>query len=142
MAIGLRWRLLAAIGDNGKSGGATHRMETGGFRRFQKEERRRLWRTLMYQKMDAGDGADLNRLLTELHAKRRWLDEVIRGLEEVIQSPELKFVTAITEVFGEEDSPRPKIDLETGRKRRLSRLASRITGSRNRPGGSTGAGQG
>ena len=90
----------------------------------------------MYQKMDAGDGVDLNRLLTELHAKRRWLDEVIRGLEEVLQSPELKFVTAIAEVFGEEDSPRPKIDLETGRKRRLSRLASRITSSKNRPGGS------
>lgn len=81
----------------------------------------------MYQKMDAGEGVDLNRLLTELHAKRRWLDEVIRGLEDVVQSPELKFVTAITEVFGEDHGPRPKIDLENGGKRRLSRLASKVS---------------
>ena len=84
----------------------------------------------MYQKMDAGEGVDLNRLLTELHAKRRWLDEVIRGLEEVLDSPELKFVTAITEVFGEDQSPRPKIDLEAGRQRRLSRLASKVARSK------------
>ena len=81
----------------------------------------------MYQKMDAGEGVDLNRLLTELHAKRRWLDEVIRGLEEVVQSPELKFVTAIREVFGGDHGPMPKIDLETGRKRRLSRLAAKVS---------------
>ena len=85
----------------------------------------------MYQNMDAGEGVDLNRLLTELHAKRRWLDEVIRGLEEVVQSPELKFVTAITEVFGGDHGPMPKIDLETGGKRRLSRLASKVSKPKN-----------
>jgi hypothetical protein len=93
----------------------------------------------MYQKMDAGEAVDLNRLLTELHAKRRWLDEVIRGLEEVLDSPELKFVTAITEVFGEDQSPRPKIDLEAGRQRRLSRLASKVAKSKAAQGGSAGA---
>lgn len=92
----------------------------------------------MYQNMDAGEGVDLNRLLTELHAKRRWLDEVIRGIEEVLNSPELKFVTAITEVFGEDDGPRPKIDLEAGRQRRLSRLASKVAKSRAALGGSAG----
>lgn len=85
----------------------------------------------MYQKTDTGEGVDLNRLLTELHAKRRWLDEVIRGLEDVVQSPELKFVTAITEVFGEDHGPMPKIDLETGRKRRLARLASKVSRPKN-----------
>lgn len=80
----------------------------------------------MYQNTDAGAGVDLNRLLAELHAKRKWLDEVIEGLEEVLRSPEIKFVTAITEVFGEEDSPRPKIDLESSGKRRLSRLATKV----------------
>lgn len=92
----------------------------------------------MYQKMDAGEGVDLNRLLTELHAKRRWLDEVIRGLEEVLDSPELKFVTAITEIFGEDQGPRPKIDLEAGGQRRLSRLASRVTKPKAAQGGSAG----
>ena len=86
----------------------------------------------MYQKMDTGEEVNLNRLLTELHAKRKWLDEVIRGLEEVLRSPELKFVTAITEVFGENDGPQPKIDLETGRKRRLSKLATQIGRTRSR----------
>jgi hypothetical protein len=93
----------------------------------------------MYQNTDAGEGVDLNRLLTELHAKRRWLDEVICGLEEVLTSPELKFVTAITEVFGEDHSPRPKIDLESGRQRRLSRLASKVVRSKPAQRGSAGA---
>jgi len=86
----------------------------------------------MYRKIDPDNGINLNRLLTELHAKRRWLDEVIRGLEEVVESPELKFVTAITEVFGEDQTPRPKIDLEAARKRQLSRLAAKVGRTKNR----------
>lgn len=79
-----------------------------------------------------GEGVDLNRLLAELHAKRKWLDEVIRGLEEVSRSPELKFVAAITEIFDEERGSQPKVDLLSRQKRRLARLAARVSHSKSR----------
>ena len=77
-----------------------------------------------------GDGANLDRLLNELHAKKRWLDEVISGLEKALRSPDMQFVTLIAKTFGEESSSRPKVDLMSRHQRKLARLASRVTSSR------------
>lgn len=73
------------------------------------------------------DGANLDRMLNELHAKKRWLDEVISGLEKALRSPDMQFVTSIAKTFGEESSARPKVDLMSRQKRKLARLASRVT---------------
>jgi hypothetical protein len=72
------------------------------------------------------DGANLDRLLNELHAKKRWLDEVIGGLERALRSPDMQFVTTIAKTFGEESSARPKVDLRSRQQRKLARLASRV----------------
>jgi hypothetical protein len=73
-----------------------------------------------------GDGIDLNRVLTELHGKRKWLDELIQGLEAVAQSPEVALVTAVEEVLSGDWCPKPKVDLGSRKKARLLRLASRV----------------
>ena len=86
----------------------------------------------MSLKNGAGDGANLDRLLNELHAKKRWLDEVINGLEMALRSPDMQFVTSIAKTFGEEARARPKVDLRSRQQRKLARLASRVTSSRER----------
>ena len=84
----------------------------------------------MNLKNGTGDGANLDRLLNELHAKKRWLDEVISGLERALRSPDMQFVTSIAKTFGEESRSRPKVDLMSRQQRKLARLASRVTSSR------------
>jgi hypothetical protein len=79
-----------------------------------------------------GDGANIDRLLNELHAKKRWLDEVISGLEKALRSPDMQFVTSIAKTFGEESSSRPKVDLKSRQQRKLARLASRVASARER----------
>lgn len=73
-----------------------------------------------------GHGIDLNRVLTELHGKRKWLDELIGGLEAVARSPEVALVTAVEEVLSGDWCPKPKVDLGSRKKARLLRLASRV----------------
>ena len=73
-----------------------------------------------------GDGVNLNRLLTELHAKREWLDQMIWGLEQVEKSPEMALISAVEEVLTGDYCPKPKIDLGSRKKARLLRLASRV----------------
>lgn len=84
----------------------------------------------MSLKNGTGDGANLDRLLNELHAKKRWLDEVIGGLEKALRSPDMQFVASIAKTFGEQSNSRPKVDLMSRQQRKLARLASRVTSSR------------
>jgi len=78
------------------------------------------------------DGANLDRLLNELHVKKRWLDEVIRGLETALRSPDMKFVNSITDAFGRETHSRPRVDLRSRQQRKIARLASQVMIARNR----------
>jgi hypothetical protein len=82
----------------------------------------------MYDKQGArlSDGINLDRLLVELHAKRKWLDDVIGGLEAVEHSPEVALVTAVEEILGSAWSPKPKVDLLGDRTRRLKPLLSQV----------------
>lgn len=67
---------------------------------------------------------DIERLLGELHRKKRWLDTVIEGLEQSSQSPELRFVEAVEAVFG--DGQTPWVDLPADSKTLLRVLALQI----------------
>lgn len=73
-----------------------------------------------------GEGVDLNHVLNELHAKKKWLDEIISGLEEALRSPDMQFVTTIAEAFEDVRASRPKVDLRSKQQRKLARLASRV----------------
>ena len=86
----------------------------------------------MSLKNETGDGANLARLLSELHAKKQWLDEVINGLETALRSPDMQLVASVAKTFGEESRSRPKVDLMSRQQRKLARLASRVTSARER----------
>ena len=58
------------------------------------------------------ESLDIERLLGELHRKKRWLDMVIAGLEQSAQSPELRFVEAVQTLFEDGQTPRADISAD------------------------------
>lgn len=70
------------------------------------------------------ESLDIDRLLSDLHSKKRWLDTVIEGLEQAMQSPEIRLIDAVQEAFPDESIPR--VDLPTDQGSLLRALASRV----------------
>jgi hypothetical protein len=69
---------------------------------------------------------NIDLVLNELHAKRKWLDTVIAGLESAIQSPDHRLIESLGAAYSNGDSGRPKVDLRSTQQAKLSRLASRV----------------
>ena len=69
---------------------------------------------------------DLDRVLDELHAKKRWLDTVIEALERAIESPDHQLLESIVNAFANGDQSRPKVDLGPPQRARLTRLATEV----------------
>ena len=69
---------------------------------------------------------DLDRVLDELHAKKRWLDTVIEGLERAMESPDHQLLESIVNAFANGDQSRPKVDLGPPQRARLTRLATEV----------------
>ena len=69
---------------------------------------------------------DLDRVLDELHAKKRWLDTVIEALERSIESPDHQLLESIVNAFANGDQSRPKVDLGPPQRARLTRLATEV----------------
>jgi hypothetical protein len=67
---------------------------------------------------------DIERLLGDLHRKKRWLDTVIDGLEKAIQSPEIRLIEAVRTAFDDERTPR--VDLAEDEGSLLRDLALRV----------------
>lgn len=67
---------------------------------------------------------DIERLLGDLHRKKLWLDTVIEGLEQAIQSPENRLIEAVQAAFDEGQTPR--VDLAEHEGSLLRALASKI----------------
>ena len=65
-------------------------------------------------------------LLNELHAKRKWLDTVIAGLESAIQSPDHRLIESLSAAYSSSQNGRPKVDLRSRQQAKLSRLASKV----------------
>ena len=75
---------------------------------------------------------DLDRVLDELHAKKRWLDTVIEALEKAIQSPDYQLLECIANAFANGNQSGPKVDLGPPQRARLTRLASEVQKSGGR----------
>ena len=69
---------------------------------------------------------DLDRVLDELHAKKRWLDTVIEALERAIESPDHQLLESIVNALANGDQSRPKVDLGPPQRARLTRLATEV----------------
>jgi hypothetical protein len=70
--------------------------------------------------------ANVNRLLRELHEKKRWLDTMIEGLEAAAGSPHHQLIERAGQMFGHLDGERPKVDLRPQQQRILADLASQV----------------
>lgn len=75
---------------------------------------------------------DLDRVLDELHAKKRWLDTVIEVLEKAIQSPDHQLLESMANAFANGDQSGPKVDLGPPQRARLTRLAAEVQKSGGR----------
>ena len=91
--------------------------------------------------MEAGiSNATLEGVLKDLHAKRDWVDKMIEGLENSMNSPQHKLINMAVESFTEQGDRLPKVDLGEGRQHELGVLAVAAASSkRGRPRGSTSA---
>lgn len=69
---------------------------------------------------------NIDLVLNELHAKRKWLDTVIAGLESAIQSPDHRLIESLSATYPHDGKRRPKVDLRSRQQASLSRLASRV----------------
>lgn len=76
------------------------------------------------------NGGNVDLVLEELHAKKRWLDTVIAGLEMALDSPQHRLLEMAAETFDLEPNGVPKVDLGGGPKAELTQLAVRVGGSR------------
>jgi hypothetical protein len=70
------------------------------------------------------ESLDIDRLLGDLHRKKRWLDTVIEGLEQAIQSPEIRLIDAVEAAF--QDGQVPHVDLAEDDGLLLRALASKV----------------
>ncbi len=75
---------------------------------------------------------DLDRVLTELYAKKKWLDTVIEALEKAIESPDHQLLESIENAFANGNQSRPKVDLGRPQRAKLTRLATEVRRSGNR----------
>jgi hypothetical protein len=75
--------------------------------------------------------ANVNRVLRELHQKKRWLDTMIQGLEAAAGSPHHQLIERAGEIFEHLNGTRPKVDLRRAQQRILAELASQV--GRRRP---------
>ena len=73
-----------------------------------------------------GCTVDIDLLLNELHAKRKWLDTVIAGLESAIQSPHHRLIESLSAEYSNGRNGRPKVDLRSRQLAKLLRLASKV----------------
>jgi hypothetical protein len=80
-------------------------------------------------------GGSVERLLEELHAKKRWLDQMIAGLEAAADSPQLRLIAQAAETFEEAGAATPKVDLIQSKRSELQRLAQHVGGRRSLPRG-------
>jgi hypothetical protein len=76
--------------------------------------------------------ANVNRLLKELHEKKRWLDVLIQGLEAAETSPHHQLIDSAERIFQRLNGERPKVDLRPQQQRILADLASQIARRRSR----------
>jgi hypothetical protein len=76
--------------------------------------------------------ANVNRLLKELHEKKRWLDVLIQALEAAEVSPDHQLIDSAERIFERLNGDRPKVDLRPQQQRILADLASRIGRRRSR----------
>lgn len=79
----------------------------------------------------ASNEANVNRLLRELHEKKRWLDTMIEGLEAAVDSPHHHLIERAGQIFEHLNGARPKVDLRGPQQRILADLASQV--GRRRP---------
>jgi len=70
------------------------------------------------------DGLDIERLLEDLYRKKRWLDAVIEGLDQAIQSPENRLIEAVQAAF--KDVPAPLVDIPADEGSLLRALALKV----------------
>ena len=70
--------------------------------------------------------ANINRLLRELHEKKRWLDTMIEGLEAAVGSPHHQLIERAAQMFDHLQGERPKVDLRPQQQRALAALASQV----------------
>ena len=73
-----------------------------------------------------GSSVNIDLLLNELHAKRKWLDTVIAGLESAIQSPDHRLIESLSAAYSSRHNGRPKVDLRSRQQLKLSRLAAKV----------------
>jgi hypothetical protein len=79
----------------------------------------------------ATNEANVNRVLRELHEKKRWLDTMIEGLEAAAGSPDHRLIERAGEIFEHLNGTRPKVDLRRPQQRVLADLATQV--GRRRP---------
>lgn len=70
------------------------------------------------------ESLDIDRLLGDLHRKKRWLDTVIAGLEQAMQSPEIQLLAAVEAAY--QDGQMPRVDLAEDAGLLLRTLASKV----------------
>jgi hypothetical protein len=76
--------------------------------------------------LKAANDANVNRLLRELHEKKRWLDTMIEGLEAAAGSPHHQLIEAAGQIFDHLNGGRPKVDLRRPQQRILADLATQV----------------
>ena len=70
------------------------------------------------------ESLDIDRVLGDLRRKKRWLDTVIQGLEQAIQSPEIRLIDAVQAAFPDESIP--CVDLPPDQGSRIRALAAKV----------------
>jgi hypothetical protein len=80
----------------------------------------------MSSSLRAANDANVNRLLRELHEKKRWLDTMIEGLEAAAGSPHHQLIETAGQIFEHRNGGRPKVDLRRPQQRILADLATQV----------------
>lgn len=84
--------------------------------------------------LQAASDANVNRLLKELHEKKRWLDVLIDALEAAEHSPHHQLIESAERIFEQLNGDRPKVDLRPQQQRILADLACQVARRRSRRG--------
>ena len=75
-------------------------------------------------------GESVERLLEELHEKKRWLDQMIAGLEAAASSPQHRLIAQAAETFEKAGPRQPRVDLVKAQRAELQTLAETVGGRR------------
>ena len=87
---------------------------------------------------EVGEGAcvpgqqGVERLLAELHEKKRWLDQMIEALEVAASSPQHTLIAKAASTFEAAGKRLPKVDLRQEARSELQTLAQRVGGGKAR----------